>query len=395
MSLLNNSIEALRSRFYTVEEFPFIDRSRLPEGIIKTALSIKPNEWDTFAVALTGKELEALLRDYVFLTDPQDQLKAAGILTRCMSARMIKLVIALYQDQFEASSLNLLLQKLKDEAQKQEKLPDVGIFIWRFGDLDDKSEAYREEIELDQKSIDGFFARFRLTTTSRLSIEIRLQYLIAADQAGLLSNQRHLVYLIEQLPAPALIGLISHYLGQLSMVDYLDGVNLAILDKLGEPLQSEEWEPYDDELCTSFAQWNFLHMLKLRSIRFPKKYMVLSNYYDRIRSCYELEDSKVMIIDFGEIIVADIGDKPYSYFYYRKSFEEEMDRFEKEGVEPSFAQMDKELISARDYIIEDREGSCMQLSYEDMGTLYIRELMDITMGLEPNFRQKARKSKKR
>ena len=55
---------------------------------------------------------------------------------------------------------------------------------------------------------------------------------------------------------------------------------------------------------------------------------------------------------------------------------------------PTFLRMDRRNSTARDFIIEEIEEPCVKLSYEGIDILYINEMMDIKIGLEPDLRKK-------
>jgi hypothetical protein len=124
-------------------------------------------------------------------------------------------------------------------------------------------------------------------------------------------------------------------------------------------------------------------------MKVPKKYSVLSKYADRVRTSYTIKEENLFIIDFGEIVIADIYDRPYSFFYQTEMFEREMAAWQADEANlPAFIRIDRKNLTARDFIIEVAEEPCVKLSYEGIDILYIQEMLDIKMGIEPDIRRK-------
>jgi hypothetical protein len=71
----------------------------------------------------------------------------------------------------------------------------------------------------------------------------------------------------------------------------------------------------------------------------------------------------------------------------KELYVEDMDN-SPEPYQPTFLRMDKKNLTARDFMIEEIEEPCIKLSYEGIDVLYINEMLDIKMGLEPDMRRK-------
>ena len=200
-------------------------------------------------------------------------------------------------------------------------------------------------------------------------------------------------------------GLIQNYLSALKLHEYNDVINLEILCKLGKPNASPEWDFYPYDLRLKFTKWHFIHRLRVHSRVHPKKFAILSRYVDQVINSFEIKDEDLMVIDFGDIVLADVTGNPFSFFYEKEVFEKEMkdwkesreaseewdaysDTESPEVLIPTFLRSDKKNLTARDFIIEEVEEPCVKLSYEGIDVLYIDEMLDIKMGLEPDMRKK-------
>lgn len=387
MPAFNQALEAIRSRLYTVSEFPVIDPARLPTALDFESVP-KDNEGQAdLAFSMSGKQVDGLLLAIPSLTDKAEIEKAVALVRIRFSRRIVKLVFSLYQTRYETEPVQILCRRIAEEATKRDLFPEDGSFLWTFFQTPDPLDAAVEEALSTGKDLDEFFARYHIGAETALSFEIRRRCLEVATNEMFVANQKHMLLLIGK-STDGLDAMTANYLDQFIMVNYLEDVNVALLGRLGEPGSTPAWESFSQEQRDRFAHWVYLFRLKTRSREFPKKYEVLSQYYNQIKGTQELEDGSILILDFGSIVVADLAGRPYSYFYKRHVFEEEMRQWISEGIEPCFLRLDRAQVSARDYIIEQKEAPCMRLHYEGVEHLYIQELLDIKMGLEPDFRRK-------
>lgn len=400
-------IDNLKSRFYTLEEFPNLERDLLPQQILKKAMNIPEAGLRSFAIGLSGKELEGLLLDLRDASGFDAIKRGTELLTIRLSPRILKLLTILYQYHYTSAGLNIALKRIATARE--------GAFIRRFGAEENKFAAVCSAIDECKRDIDQCFKTYSIHSKSPFAEEAVLAYLNYADKEGLMTNRGWIIGAIDHHRPDQLHQLIKNYLSSFALVEFHDGINLSILHKIGQPYTSPDWESYDLELRDKFAQWSFLHQLKLHSIGFPKKFTVLAKYYEQVRNSYTIREESLMVIDFGDIVLVDISTNPFSFFYEKGAFEKEIDAWQKskavqaawdkweesidiwptEGEEerpepfvPAFLRIDKKNLTARDFIIEEIEEPCVKLSYEGIDVLYIQEMLDIKMGLEPDMRRK-------
>jgi len=385
---LKSSIEALRGRFFVPSEFPFIDPGTLPQGAL--AIVRAANTPAHAASRLSGRQLDALLLGYRAIEDAADQELVMRVIRKRFSGRIIRLIMALLQQDPHSVALCRLCSAMHEEADERDSYLDSGRFIWTFETDGGMIPSIISWINENRKDMEVFFTAFHIDQSAPLAEEIMYKYLPVCGRDGFETNRKYLKHIIEIMPAASLTELITNYLNAFELMQYPSGINQTIYEKLGDPYLSPEWEPYPMNLRDRFAQWKFIYLLKKRAVRYPAKFDVLSHYYKHIRNCRILEDSNIMVIDFGEVVVADLEDKPYSYFYSKKVFDREMKEWDDPDLQvaPTFARIDIKPVTARDYIIEAMEDDCIQLGYTGVSVLYIQELLDIKLGLEPDMRVK-------
>ncbi|MGI6751743.1 MAG: hypothetical protein ACOX4U_03885 [Anaerovoracaceae bacterium] len=380
-----NAMEDVRKRFFLVEDFAELDRNSLPKGVLERAMEVDGDELERFSYSLSGKELESLLFDVLSQKSLAFQERAAQILNTRFSPRLIKLFFVLYQAHYDVDAMRLLRRRMIREAKRRGYFPQEGLFFWDFDDTDSFFEDIKENFKSNFNRLDDYFEKYQIRGNSRLAMEIRLYCLEDADIDLIHLNLSHFMSILEKKQERAILTAVTNYI-YLSDIDRpVNEVFLLILERLGDPALSDKWKLYERRTIEKFSQWSFYHRLKLHSERYPKKYEVLSQYYEQVEESYELEGS-ALVMDFGSIVVVDIPDNPYSFFFYKWEFKRQIKEWEEMGVLPVFYKKLSDQISARDYIIEDMDAPYIILQYEGVGLLYIKEILEIQLNLIPDFR---------
>lgn len=386
LNRLSSVLDAISDKFFTFEEFPNISRSRLPAGVCEAAMSADGRELAAFGAALSGKELEAMILDFPSLKTAEEWDRIGSILMTRFSPRIVKLIFSLFQAACNTESVRFLMKKTVEEARRRQDYPEPGAFFWAFGESEDFMEAVKTAFYKDSNELDLLFQTYHIAENTRLAAEIRRQCLEDAELPLIRKNVRHLVYLIENMPEALLFQTVTNYLQQFDVLNALDEVSQAVLKRLGEPSRPGCWSGFSEETKKRFTQWCFCHRLKLHSELFPEKYKILKKYYDQVLQCYELKETEALVIEFEKFFIVDIADRPCSYFYLKEDFERETGQWAEFGILPAFLKGDDGQVSARDYIIEEKDGPCILLRYEGIGLLYIAELLDMKTRPDADFR---------
>lgn len=381
----STAMKTVRERFFLPEEFPYLDGSSLPEGILEQAMTVREEDLESYSYSLSGKEVEAILLAIPALKTLETQERAAAILNIRFSSRILKLFFSLYQTYYDIDAIRLVKRRLIREAKRRADFPKAGAFFWDFNESNDLFDEIKLAFVSRWKSLDDFFQAYQIKQDTRLAMEIRLRCLEDAEISLIHSNLRHFMLLLERKSEKHLLTMITNYIYLSDLKNAIKEVYLLILERMGEPSRSLKWEVYDRKVTEKFSEWCFYHHLTLHSEYYPKKYEILSRYYDYVEQSYELEGS-ALVIDFEKIVVVDIPVYPFSFFYYKWEFERQMKEWEETETKPVFYSRNPEQISARDYIIEDKDAPYILLCYEGIDLLYIHEILNIQFGLIPDFR---------
>lgn len=392
---LKKILSGLRDRFFTKEEFPFIRKDLLPQNTLSTAMGLPASHLKAYAAGLKGRELDGLLLELRDAEKPEEMERGVRILELRWSERLAKLLTVLYQYNYNSKGLSAALRKLSQILEEDGKNGDgkEAAFIRRFGGKEDKFAAASEAIREHDMDIGWCFRDCKIQCESPFALEAALRFLNHAEAEGFSKNRSHVVRTLEKHKPEQVHRLINNYLSRFTQVEMDDGINLAILQMLGRDLEAPEWLAYDAKLRRRFRQWLYLHDLKMHSLQYPKKYAVLSEYYEQVNGSRHISEENLFLIDFGDLVISDISTDPFSHFCDKETFEKEMQLWEnskenQEPYRPVFLRPDKKTASARDFIIEEIEAPCVRLSYEGVDVLYIQEMLDIKMGLEPDMRRK-------
>ena len=174
---LKNSMEAIREKLFTIDEYPFIIRDRLPLDVLDKALKIEALAMPVYAASLGSRQLEALLLDYRGLTSVSAQQKIAAILALRFSKRLLRLIMAIYQYDYNTEAMATLLSAMLNQAHKLQEQPSTGDFIWKFGVTGERYQEIDHFLLQNGKELDRFFADFHINGDSPLADEIKYRYL--------------------------------------------------------------------------------------------------------------------------------------------------------------------------------------------------------------------------
>lgn len=382
---LRTALKQIGERFFSFQEFPTVERSRLPEGVVEEAAEIRESEVDFYSASLSGKELEAMILDFPGLYSKEERERVGAILASRFSPRLINLIFNLYQVQCHSEALRFLIRKFAEEADRRKQFPDEGRFFWNFGKSDDYFPGIKAVFRESINDLNELFQRYFIGEETPFAMEIRRICLEDADHELLHHNRKNLIFLIDNGREEFLPKAIENHIYSFEILDPSDEVNQAILNRMGEVSQSEKWEGYSEDTKKKFRQWCFCHQLKAYTWEATSKYRILSQYYEYVRQSTELENGSAFVIEFDTVVVVDVAGQPHSYFYLKADYDREFRQWQEFGIKPSFLLEDGVKVTARDHIILHQDAACIRLQYDGIDKLYIKELLDVKLGIVPDY----------
>lgn len=390
MSYFTETIDQIKEKFYTYDEFPRIERNLLPADSLKKALAVKESDLAFYAANLKGQELEGILLDLISSEDNSEIQRAIKIICYRISKRILKLIAKLTQYNFRSYGINKLRKEVYHSCDMSQ-FPNEQ-FINTFGSADDLVKAVTQVLLSTNTNIQEIYSHYDISEKSPLAYASSFIYFSRCDKTGFLLNYDYFAHFLELFlelyPLKRTIPIISHYLDSMTLIEYDDRISNIIAEKFGQPYTSVEWEPFSNELRDKFAQWNYLQKLKLHCKDNPRKFQILLQYLPEVRTNYEIEEINALVIDFGALVIVDVSDRPDAFLYEKNLFETEMRAWKNEqGSLPTFLNKKKEPLSAREFMLSTKDASCIKLTFEGIHYYYIEEIMDIKIGYEPDMRK--------
>ena len=137
-----------------------------------------------------------------------------------------------------------------------------------------------------------------------------------------------------------------------------------------------------------FEEWVFIDRIMQYTGGFPKKKEIFIRFAPKIISSNIINEASVLVLDFGDFVIVDFWDLPFSHLYGKEYFEKEIRTWKKSDILPSFFKRSISRFSGRDYIIEAQDDFCFTLYYEGVDLFYTKEMLEIKTGMEPDIRGK-------
>ena len=335
MSYFTETIDRLKAKFYTYDEFPLLDRQMLPADSLKKALAVKESDVEFYAANLRGKELEGILLDLVASEDDAEIQRALKIICQRISKRIIKLTSKLVQYHYQSYGIDKLRKEVFSSCDIK-KFPDEH-FLNTFGSTEDIVNTLTQILLKKNTNIQEIFSYYDIYEKSPLAYASSFMFFKRCDKIGFLQNYDYLASFLELFQPKRTMPIVAHYLNNMTLIEYDDRINNIIAKKFGQPYTSVEWEPFSNDLRDKFAQWNYLQRLKLHCENNPKKFQILLQYLPEVRTNYEIDEINALVIDFGALVIVDISDRPDAFLYEKTLFETEMRTWKNdEGSLPTF-----------------------------------------------------------
>jgi hypothetical protein len=389
MSQLNDAIKKIKTGYFTLEEFPLLDRNRFPLDSLKKIVSVSEKDLTNFVLCLKSADLNGMLLD---LLEPQSEETlqcAARVLCIRKSKRLNQLLAFLIQYHYDKKGLLYVLNSMLNECGEVLK---QNLFLATFADVKNPVDVLCDLLMQEGGTIEQTYQKYKISSNSLLAKDGCLAYFSVCGKNGFLMNEEQLLETLKLFELKRLVPMLTNYLKTLSLAEFGDTVNLMIGEQYGRPYESADWNFFPSDLRDKYAQWSYLYRLKIHCANHPKKYDVLMKYFEYIRSSSFLPETDILLMDFGWNVIVDPRDVDDSFLYERDYFEREVDQWRKnEGFIPIFLKRSPQILTAREFMLSTGDASCIRLNYEDIQHYYAQEVLDIKIGLEPDLREQKMK----
>lgn len=383
-SKLTSTLKELAPRFFLPSEFPERQPEATASQLLKGAIGLSADALSGFAMRLKGSELESLI---LLLPNAAENEKTciAAILKMRANRRVLELFWPFFQFHYENDNVfgtaKDLMTPLPEALQASTATRNLDLFTNADG-----FAVMLDKLNKDGASLAIFAAKEALLLKSPLTVKLFELYFRQCAKDGFLMNEKRLLHTFEALSTKDAESILVHYLKTMSRQEFLLNINTYILSRWGAPFKSAEWAAIPLELKQKFSEWISYRRLAEHFSRNKLKLRILSNVVPYMRHVELSSDAKFMAADFGEFLIVDDNElSSYSYFIEKDLYEKlAQDRLSKGLDDIKFSATRN--IGARDFMIDEVEDSFMQLEYEDVGRLYIIDMLNIKLNIVPDLR---------
>ncbi len=381
---LQRCLTELAPRFFLPAEFPERPPDKRLISVPDSNKELTGRALRDYALKLKSKVVESLI-----LLLPEADENTTDFILQVLAVRANRRILELYWPFFQYHFRNpavlegarILLGQLPAGDRTAMPYSKLALFTAEngFTVLIDALNAHTIPLSL-------FMTRENLLPDSPLTVRLTEEYFYGCKKEGYLLNEKRLLHIFEITEPASADKILINYLACLDRTEYMTDVNTYILERWGEPAESALWSVIPPELQSKFSDWISYSRLKEHFSRNKLKLQILNSYIPYIRQISLRHDGRYMAADFGEFVIVDDHElSAYSYLFTKSLYNELADSLEKFSVE--YVKLTKDRITAaRDFIIEEAEDSFMQLDYEDLGKLYIKDTLDILLKLTPDLR---------
>ena len=384
---LKNTIKEMSTRFLLVEEFPFEERGEELRVAVGKAMGISESDLGRYTFSLGGREIEnvifALFEHSEANKDSKKTKRLLEILAFRMSERLLEIIWQLYQFKYKDDNSNLaLILKISFDYCEKNELKTAEAEMLEIFYKDKGKDKIVEMLNGQSLPINSFASLYKINAKSPMLKSIAKKYLEQCEKSVYAFNEAWMNRIIAEVSYSKLEKLIINYLSSFSEEEYIDSINMSILEKIGYPYASSDWVNISDDLKRKFSNWNALRLMEEHfKNKTNIKYVLLSKYINYTKKVMTLKEEQLLIVDFDKFVIADDASIAYcSYLIEKNYFEKIRGELEVKMIS-SFVKDNELLLEARDYIIEETESNVFQLDYRDVGKLYIKKTLDIMLGL--------------
>ncbi len=378
--------------FLIPEDFPEADREEELLRLRRKVAAAGNRSLRSFAAGLTGRETENLALALFGVGDRQVSGEEAEallcVLSHRLSDRLIRIIWQLYQANYKNGNPNVprILMLVAEQTDRQERpVPEAVLLtiLSRKGGKDRVVEMLNEY----PSPINSFLKEYRFNRKSSLVWSIVRRFLTQCGKEYFPFNEGWLLRIIRHDPTDRLGPLLTHYLSRLSLEEYLEEVNLTVLERMGCPGESSLWDRIPEPVQRRFADWNASRLLAAHlGGKHNSKYRLLSRYLPEVCRIAALRGEELLVLDFERFVIVDEAGVPgYSYLIQRERFDEIREELEYRSVKEYLPE--ERLPEAREFILDEEESAVLQLNYREVGKLFIIKTLNILLGREMDLRR--------
>jgi hypothetical protein len=382
---LKGLLRELTPRFFLPSEFP----GRQPDDnialLIDAACTLSLDMQERFALELKSAEVESLI---LYLPNARESERACieQLLKTRSSSRILELFWAFFQYRYQDNNVVHTAQAIIASTPEDNNGRSSGIRNLRLFALGEGFNDLLNKLLTTGAPLKVFAAEEGLIPNSPLASKLFEQFFGKCGRDGFLLNEKRLLRILDSLPGKTGEIITVNYLRSLDRTEFLPGVNAYILNRWGEPYTSPDWADIPPELRQKFAEWISYRRLAEHFVKNKLKLRILNTVVPYMRRVQLGNNASFIAADFGGFYIVDDNElSSYSYYVETELFAKLCADPDMPGLE-ELKNSEKRIVAARDFMIEEAEDGFMQLDYENVGRLFIMDLLNIKLNVTPDLR---------
>lgn len=381
---LQSIIKDISPRFFLSSEFPFRQPGDEARQLLQAAVGLSPHDLEHYSYQLKSTEIETLILCLPF-EEEYGAAFIASILKHRANKRLFEIFWPFYQYHYKndnvAGVAKIIVSHDNNVGAETAALRNLRIFA-----IGDGFDVLLNKLLTDKTPLGVFAAEEALLVDSPLAERLFSLYFGQCHKDGYILNERRLLRILTILQRAELEQVVMNYILKMDRHEFLQDVNTYILEHWGEPFKSADWAAIPQDLQQKFVEWISYRRLKLHFEKNKVKLRILNNFVPYIRQVQLSGDASFFAADFGAFYIVDDNDiSAYSYYVDKDMFESINGDADKHGFE-DIKDHFKELTDARGFMIDETEEKFVQLEYENLGRLYITDMLNIKLNVTPDLR---------
>jgi hypothetical protein len=377
---LDKALNDAAARHFTTAECARQDYGERLGNFIKRAEAMEENFSEEASVSIRNSELELLLHAIKNTSSQDLSLRLRYILEKRAKVRLFDLNWLMLQEDYENEGLLASMKILsiymnknfhgKFQASLYSKLDnhDTGILPQSLDLL------YKEGM-----GITDFIKQYGIQPLSSFGCSLCARYFRKCDKQGFKEDCDLFQLYINNYNGSDIYPAVAYYLDTLQVSEYLDEINLQLLSRFSHPSSGNcLWDNIIDSLKQKFNQWMRIKEIEKHFGGDQRKYAPWKQVYSYIDGVWREKEDNLLFIDLGEYVAVDMGLSCEDAFLYRKSIFNVLYEQYIAGKESGlkWSNLPEGVVTARDAIILDTTSDSYKISYEGIGVLYIKELIE-------------------
>ena len=384
--LFQKCLEELSGRFSLPDEMVHENRAPEVEQLLREISALKEDKLAAYAAKMSSRQVENFI--FAMLADPSVKQKErlAKLLSLRMTRRIIVLIWSFYTYYYEDENISYLVKPAVSYIRSSGLNIPQGKMLELIA-LHGEEHPIHAVNALAVMSCEGgaslvdYFENNAISPDSPLAAAVAQRTLAYGDASVFAINEEWLLRLINN----DMVGneVLENYIAAVDEREYSLTVNELIIEKMGRPVNPEDWPDFSEIHKRKFLRWCLLRELEDYFQYSRNKLDFFSGYLPWLKNIEIIQGadaSELLSMDFGEFVIMDAQKGADYSFLCKKS------AFVRIRQEELFDTDSRMLIEAREYILEDAQEEVIRLSFHQIGKLFAREMLNILLNIIPDAR---------